>query len=178
MLKYIFPFSFLLFSCSEEVPKQKAGFENNKSSRQEKLDYTSEINKEYSNSDFKSIKSYAKRYNLDLTDTGSGLQYQITKKTEGEQAKEGQLAILGYTVSLLDGTKCYSSEVDGDSEILIGEEDVESGLHEAVKMLKVGEKGVFIIPYHSAHGLLGDDNKIPPLSVVVFRLELKKLEGK
>lgn len=178
MLKYVFPIVVMIVSCSEEVPKQKAGFENKKSSRQMKLEYTSEINKEYSNSDYKSIQSYAKRYNLELTATGSGLQYQITKKTEGEQAKEEQLATLGYSVSLLDGTQCYSSEEDGDSQVLIDKDDVESGLHEAIKMLKVGEKGVFIIPYHSAHGLLGDDDKIPPLSVVVFRLELKNLIGK
>ena len=48
----------------------------------------------------------------------------------------------------------------------------ESGLHEALKYLKVGDKAIIILPHFAAHGILGDMNKIPPLSTVVYDIEV------
>ena len=57
----------------------------------------------------------------------------------------------------------------------IGQGGVESGLEEAVLLMSVGDKGRFIMPPHLAHGLLGDNNKIPPRSIIVYQAELIKL---
>lgn len=123
------------------------------------------------------IDQYVKRqgWEKDMQRSGTGLRYMIYKKGTGEQADKGMYAKVNYRISLLDGRECYSSVNDGAKEFLVGQDNVESGLHEAVAMLRVGDKAIFILPSHLAHGLMGDNNKIPPRSSVVYDIELISL---
>ncbi|MDA9267163.1 FKBP-type peptidyl-prolyl cis-trans isomerase [Salibacteraceae bacterium] len=108
-----------------------------------------------------------------MTKTGTGLRYMVYEgKGEGEKAKDGQIATLDYKVSLMDGVEVYSSKEDGPRSFMIGQDNVETGLHEAVTYLKLGDKAHVILPSHLAHGLTGDNNKIPPRSTVIYNLEL------
>jgi FKBP-type peptidyl-prolyl cis-trans isomerase FkpA len=40
----------------------------------------------------------------------------------------------------------------------------------------VGDKAILILPSHLAHGLVGDENKIPPKASVIYELELLSLK--
>jgi FKBP-type peptidyl-prolyl cis-trans isomerase len=42
--------------------------------------------------------------------------------------------------------------------------------------MRKGEKAKFILPSHLAHGLVGDLQKIPPLSILVLDVELIDLQ--
>jgi FKBP-type peptidyl-prolyl cis-trans isomerase len=121
------------------------------------------------------IKNYVKRRNWEMQVTETGLWYQLMDTNANEKAQTGKIAHLKYQVSLLDGTICYTSDSLGLMQFKIGQGGVESGLEEAILLMRVGEKGRFILPPHLAHGLLGDDNKIPPRSVIVYSAELLKL---
>jgi FKBP-type peptidyl-prolyl cis-trans isomerase FkpA len=123
------------------------------------------------------IDQYVKRsgWEKDMKVSGTGLRYMIYQQGTGEQAGNGKFATVKYKITLLDGRECYSSEKDGPKEFLIGQDNVETGLHEGVAMMKVGDKAIFILPSHLAHGLMGDYNKIPPRSSVVYDIELVKL---
>lgn len=121
------------------------------------------------------IEEYVKRRNWDMNKTETGMWYQILENIEGEKAVAGKVAHLKYQVSLLDGQVCYSSDSTGNLVFKIGQGGVESGLEEAVLMMKVGDRGRFIMPPHLAHGLLGDENKIPGRTIIVYQTELLKL---
>jgi FKBP-type peptidyl-prolyl cis-trans isomerase len=110
--------------------------------------------------------------------TASGIYYMKLKSGKGEQAHEGQTAKVNYKISLLDGSVVYSSDETGPKEFLIGKDNVESGLHEGVQMMHVGDKMRFILPSFRAHGLTGDNSKIPPLTSVVYEIELLGLTTK
>ena len=59
----------------------------------------------------------------------------------------------------------------------IGQGGVESGLEEGVLLLlHEGDKATFIMPPHLAHGLPGDGNRIPARSIIVYEVELVKVE--
>jgi FKBP-type peptidyl-prolyl cis-trans isomerase len=45
-------------------------------------------------------------------------------------------------------------------------------------MLREGDKARFILPPHIAHGLLGDENRIPPRSVIVYEVELLNISDR
>ena len=122
------------------------------------------------------IDSYIKRHGYEMQKTGTGLRYMIYKKGTGEKAEKGKVAKISYKISLLDGTECYSSEKEGPTEFLIGQDQIESGLHEGVQYLHVGDKAIIILPSYLAHGLLGDRKKIPPRSSVVYDIELLSLK--
>ena len=51
-------------------------------------------------------------------------------------------------------------------------ENIEDGLHKAVLYLKSGDKAKILIPSHLAHGLLGDSKKIPPMSPIIYDIEI------
>lgn len=121
------------------------------------------------------IASYVKRHGWQMQKSETGLWYQIYASGQGDSAKSEKIAHLKYQVSLLDGTVCYTSDSLGNMRFKIGSGGVESGLEEAILLMRVGDKGRFIMPPHLAHGLLGDDNKIPPRATIVYQAELLKL---
>lgn len=108
-----------------------------------------------------------------MEQTGSGLFYQIIKKKEGEMlAKPGLEAAVRYKISFLNGDLCYETPKDELSYFKIDHSDIESGVQEGVKKMRKGEKAVFIVSSHLAHGITGDQNKIPPATTLVVEIEL------
>lgn len=121
------------------------------------------------------IDAFVSRNGWKMNVTPTGMWFQILDSTQNSKATTGLIAHLRYQVSLLDGTVCYTSDSLGLMHFRIGQGGVESGLEQAILMMRVGEKGRFIMPPHLAHGLLGDDNKIPPRSIIVYNAELLNL---
>lgn len=128
-------------------------------------------NRELLERDAELIRRYIARRNWEMQTTKSGLYFSIIEEGDGEPAKKGDLISLEYKLSLLDGTLCYSSE-DGPLVFRVGQGGVEAGLEEAVLMLRKGDKARLILPPFIAHGLTGDQNKIPPRAVIVYELEV------
>jgi hypothetical protein len=54
--------------------------------------------------------------------------YTISDAGNGELIRKGDVVRLAYTLTLLDGTPCYSSKEDGPKEFLVGQGGVESGI--------------------------------------------------
>ncbi len=125
--------------------------------------------------DAERISNYAKRRNWNMTESKTGIWYEIYEKGNGKKAEEGQIAVFNYKISLLDGTVCYSSDSTGIKKMEIGHGGVESGLEEGILMLHKGDKARFIFPPFRAHGLLGDMKHIPPRSIIVYELDLINL---
>lgn len=166
-MKYLFAASilFLILSCVEEK-KQAPQF-----TEREFRDTMIKVNKKFVETENDRINKYIQRRGLKVTETGTGLRYVITQKGSGLQAKNGMIASVKYKVSLLNGTVCYD-RTDKADEFLIGMDDVESGLHEGITYMHVGDKAILILPTHLAHGLIGDMNKIPPQSTIIYEIEL------
>lgn len=122
------------------------------------------------------ITAYVKRYDLQMERTGTGLRYIIFKAGEGKKAAPGMKATVKFKTSLLDGTICYSSDSTGNETFVVDHDNVESGLHEGIKKLAKGGVAKFILPSHLAHGLTGDNNRIPARSPVVYDIELIDLK--
>ena len=122
------------------------------------------------------IESFAERKGWEMQESQTGLWSQIYEKGKGPAAQKGMLVTLKYTLSLMDGTVCYSSDSLGYKQFRIGSGGVESGLEEGVLILEEGDRARFILPPHMAHGLTGDGDKIPPRSIIVYDVEVIKLE--
>lgn len=130
------------------------------------------INKYLVNQDADKIRAYAKRRNWDMLTTQTGLWYMIYKKGNGKPAEVDKIATLKYTVSLLDGTLCYTSDSLGVKKFRIGKGGVERGLEEGILLLHEGDKARFIMPPYLAHGLTGDNERIPARAILVYDVEL------
>ena len=66
----------------------------------------------------------------------------------------------------------YKTDTERSEHFAVDFDDVESGLHEGVKYMSVGDKAIFILPAHLAHGITGDQAAIPPQSTLVYDLHL------
>lgn len=108
--------------------------------------------------------------------TGTGLRYQILEKGNGSRAEFGKKAIIEFETQLITGEVIYSSYKVGLKEFNIGSGGVESGLEEGILLLNVGDKARFVIPSYLAHGLSGDQNKIPPKATLIYTLKLIELK--
>ena len=160
-----FILSILIFSCygdTEEFPKVDL------KKLQENL---LEANKKAVAVESEQIQKYIKNKKLDVIKTETGLCYQIYNDSNGVLISNKQKAVVKYTVKLLDDTACYSTK-DEVEEFTVGKDYVESGLHEGIQYMSVGDKAIIIIPSYLAHGLAGDFKKIPFRSTIVYDIEL------
>jgi len=131
-----------------------------------------DINRYLVKEDKERIESYILRANWNMQQTKTGLWYEIIEEGTGDNITEDQLATINYKVKLLDGTLCYTSDSLGPKNFKVGYGDIEKGLQEGIKLMNKGCKARFIMPPHLAHGLVGDDYKIPPLAIIIYEVEL------
>lgn len=165
----IYASTLLQLSCgnNEKEVVQKTDFES-----KEGKDKLIEANKIYVKKESDEIDQYVKHKKWEMITTGSGLRYMITKKGTGVAPQTEQRVKLNFNVKLLDGTLCYSSDSTGAYEFVVDKSSVETGLHEGVKYMHVGDKATIILPSHLAYGLVGDEKRIPPRASVLYELEL------
>jgi FKBP-type peptidyl-prolyl cis-trans isomerase len=122
------------------------------------------------------IKSYIERQNWKMTETGSGLWYDIYEKGKGEKCQKKDIATIKYSVELLDGTMCYNSDSLGQKKFLTDAGKVEAGLDEGILLMHKGDRARFILPPHLAYGSQGDEKCIPPNSVVIYDVQLTDIQ--
>jgi FKBP-type peptidyl-prolyl cis-trans isomerase len=124
------------------------------------------------------IDKYIIRRGWEMESTGSGLRYMIYENGQDDQPfpKEYDTAIVAYSVSLINGKEVYKSNGENPSSFVVGHDNVESGLQEAIRFMKPGDKAMLIIPSHLAHGYTGDFNKIPRSATVIFDIALLELK--
>lgn len=123
------------------------------------------------------IDAFLKRRNWEMETSGTGLRHLIYEKGSGEKIKPGDVVEFNYTISLLDGSLCYSSDSLGIKSFRVGQGGVEAGLEEGILLLNIGDKARFIILPFMAHSLLGDFDKIPPRSIILYDIEvLRKIK--
>ncbi|MDR3226761.1 MAG: FKBP-type peptidyl-prolyl cis-trans isomerase [Prevotellaceae bacterium] len=144
------------------------------------------INKFLSEKDKDRIESFLRRQNLTATFDESGFWIARIEQGNGTKIQEGSAVALEATISLLDGTLCYtyteynplifivnkSNELSEKTEL----QNAVSGLHSALILIEDKERAILIFPPHLAHGVIGDSNNIPPRSILVY--DIKVLEVK
>ena len=62
----------------------------------------------------------------------------------------------------------HKGEKDGKKELTVGASEMEPGMTLTFRRLCHGDSAVLILPPHFAKGLIGDMDRIPPHSVVVY----------
>lgn len=161
---------FIFFSCNndENITYKQI----NKNAKSGKKDTLKLINQSLMITDKERITAYMKRRNWNMKVSKTGLWYEIYKYGKGRKLKKSSIIKFAYNLELLDGTFCYSSDSLGVKELKVGQGGIESGLEEGFLMLNEGDKARFILPPYMAHGLLGDGNKIPARTIIVYEIEI------
>ncbi len=160
-------FTIIFFSCDSVQEKSE---EDNKVKYSKKS--LEKINQLLVEKDVEIIKNYIERREWDMEMTETGLWYMIYQEGSGDLIEENDFIIMNYKIWLMDGTLCYSSDSLGPKSFIVGKGGVESGLEEGLLLLKNGSRARFIMPPHLAHGLIGDNEKIPARATIIYDVEI------
>jgi len=124
-----------------------------------------------------SIQAYIKDRDLEMVRSGTGLYFQLLEdSTATESVTPNDVVEFEYDVYLMNGQLLYSSAEKGNRVLKIDREDAVIGLHESLKLLKLGDKGRFILPSHLAYGVAGDQNLVPPMTPLVYEIKVVKIQ--
>jgi hypothetical protein len=111
----------------------------------------------------------------DVKQTASGLRYVIEKSNSGKQPKSGDKITVKYKGMLLNGEVFDATKEGGEPfQFTVGLGQVIKGWDGGLLLMHEGEKFKFIIPSNLAYGE-GGSGPIPPLSTLIFDVELVKV---
>jgi len=121
------------------------------------------------------IKKFIQRKGGSFTESQTGVHYFIYSKENNQKYPvAGNRLSVQYGLKLLNGVEIKAKNTT--DQITLDYDDKESGLHEILKKMQLKEKAIIIIPSHRAHGLVGNDQDIPPVSSLVYDIQLLSIE--
>lgn len=175
---FLFATFFICLSCLVSCNKQSPQYPANKVSR---VDTVAEkllvLNHAYIEDESKEILEYIQKNRLPMQKTDIGVWYCIEKEGKGRKAEKNQKVALAYSLELLDGSVCYSSDKQGVKKFIVGKCQVERGLEEVIKLFNTGTEAVIIIPSYLAHGVAGDRQCITPRTSILYRIKILSIEN-
>ena len=107
----------------------------------------------------------------EVTETASGLQYEVLTEGTGDKPKASSRVTTHYTGTTLDG-KVFDSSVSRGQPLSFGLNQVISGWTEGLQLMPIGSKYKFFIPSNLAYGDRGAGGDIPGGATLVFEVEL------
>lgn len=110
-----------------------------------------------------------------VTETPSGLQYEILVEGNGPKPTRSDRVKVHYHGTLVDGT-VFDSSVERDEPATFGVGQVIPGWTEALQLMPVGSKWKLTIPYDIAYGTRPrPGGKIRPFDALIFEVELLEI---
>lgn len=113
----------------------------------------------------------------DTITTASGMKYFFKAKGSGPAFIPGQLAILDYILTLADGKQIDATADRGTPFAAQVPGKLIKGFNEAIPLMHIGDRAVFILPPDIAYGEKGT-GPIPPNATLVFDITLLDTKAK
>ncbi|MBC7918508.1 MAG: FKBP-type peptidyl-prolyl cis-trans isomerase [Rhodoferax sp.] len=111
-----------------------------------------------------------------VTTTPTGLQFAITTQGKGAQPMSGQVVVVHYRGTFMNGKEFDSSHSRNDPfAFTLGRKQVIKGWDEAFAMLRVGDKASLIVPPELAYG---DKQRGPIPANSTLRFDVEVLDVK
>ena len=110
-----------------------------------------------------------------VTETSSGLQYQVITAADGPKPTAFDTVSVHYRGTLIDGTEFDSSYTRGEPTTFPLNQVI-PGWTEGVQLMNVGSKFKFTIPYELGYGERGAGQSIGPYETLVFEVELIEIQ--
>ena len=105
-----------------------------------------------------------------------GFWYYYEKKDtlDAPVPETGDQVVFNYEVRDLAERVIYSEEELGPQSYLVDKEELISGLQDGLKLMKEGERVIFLFPSYKAYGYTGSE-RIEPNQPLVYKVELIKV---
>jgi FKBP-type peptidyl-prolyl cis-trans isomerase len=119
------------------------------------------------------VEAFINERKLTTTKYDNGLRVAMLREGTGEFPKNGDNVTVHYRGTLLDGTQ-FDASYDRNQPFTfkVGSRQVIMGWEEGIPKIKVGGKGILIIPSELGYGERGAGGSIPPNATLVFEVEV------
>jgi len=110
--------------------------------------------------------------------TGIGMHYYYLHRGDstGYLPKNGDMVRLRYGLYYILGDTIYTPGELGIRDYRVDKEEYFMGFREAVKLLRKGDKAVFLVPSYAGYGLLGDGDRVPGNTPLKMTLEILDIQ--
>ena len=136
-------------------------------------DRLAQLNKEKAAANLKAGQEFlaANRMRPGVTETSSGLQYEVITEGSGPKPSGTSKVTCHYHGTLIDGT-IFDSSVQRGQPATFPLNMVISGWTEALQLMPVGSKWKLFLPPNLAYGERQTGSFIGPNSTLIFEVEL------
>lgn len=135
-----------------------------------------ELNKQLIGEEQAEIEAFLKEQPYAMTKSEDGYYYHIIEPGGGRKVRKNDRVCLDYSLELLDGKLCGSSDDGGKKCFIAGRREVEKGLDEAVCLLSHGSEAAVLLPSYLAHGVNGDGGCIGPYTPVLYVIKVVSID--
>jgi FKBP-type peptidyl-prolyl cis-trans isomerase len=109
----------------------------------------------------------------DAKKSNTGIRYVIESRGKGRLLVPGDMVMVNYVGSLLDGT-VFDRQLDKLHPLTfrVGRGDVIDGWDQILQLMRPGDKWTVIIPPELGYGRRGNPPRVPGYSTLVFVMEV------
>ena len=156
---YLFFLMLCCFSCSKSIPRKPINPKPSTTLYKETIKKAISLNKIEDDKILQLIKNDSTKV---YVQSSQGFWYRYIHKIEENTStpEKGNEVIFEYEIRNLNDSILYSKEDLGIKSYVVDKEDFISGLQKGIKLMKIGETIIFVLPSYSAFGITGDGNKI------------------
>ena len=116
------------------------------------------------------INSYIERRGWDVVTLGCGARLHEYQKGVGAMIGNDDTVTMCFSVESLAGKKIYDDSV---MTFIAGRLEPCEGVDVAVRELHRGSKAHVVLPSSVGFGVVGDHNRIPPRTPLVYNIEIR-----
>lgn len=172
----LFIVSIILISCAKSTPREPV---TRKSSTflNESIKRNKKVNKLEEEAFLELIKNDSTHQYIS---SANGFWYTYLKKNKDSNAVlpiKGDQVIYSYSIKDINRQVLYNEEELGERNYLVDKQELITGLQDGLKLMKEGEKVVFLFPSHKAYGYSGY-KKIGINQPLIYTVTLKKIISK
>lgn len=163
----------ILISCEKTIPRKPIG-----QSKELHIKASVKRNQKINQLQQEAIKKViANDKNRQYITSAVGYSYALKRTSPSTvYPQRGDEVKFVYKIETLTGETLYDEMELGEVNYLVDKEDLLPALRYAVKDLKVGEIGVFLVPSFLGYGYQGDGNKVGINQPLRFTIQLNELK--
>jgi FKBP-type peptidyl-prolyl cis-trans isomerase len=105
--------------------------------------------------------------------SNTGIRYVVEKAGQGPLLMPGDLVMVAYTASLLNG-KMFDRVQDRVHPFMfrVDRGEVIDGWDQILQLMRPGDKWIVIVPPELGYGRRGNPPRVPPYATLVFEMEI------
>lgn len=115
------------------------------------------------------IDSYVQRHGWTMQELRCGAKCYITNPGSDIPVKNDDTVAVTYRLEALDGTPFYTKQID---TLVVGRRHVTQALDDLLPLMRYGNAdAVLIAPSNCAYGVVGDGDRVPSRTVIIYKIE-------